>query len=155
MQMILWRHAEAEDDAASDHVRNLTQKGKKQAAHMSAWLHSQLQDEIVDWQVVASPANRAQQTAAALGLPITILATIAPDAAPAEIFAAAHWPTNKRNVIVVGHQPTLGMAAARLINGADGYVSIKKGAMWWFESRSRNENPETVLKAMATPDTVL
>ncbi len=155
MQMILWRHAEADDDAVSDHVRNLTQRGKKQAAHMSAWLHGQLQDEIVDWLVVASPANRAQQTAAALGLPITTVPKIAPDAAPEEIFAAAKWPTNARNVIVVGHQPTLGMAAARLINGIDGYVSVKKGAMWWFEARSRDGSTQTVLKAMATPDTVL
>jgi len=155
MQLILWRHAEAEDDAEADMVRNLTPKGKKQAAHMSAWLHSQLQDEIVDWQVIASPANRAQQTANALGLPIVTIDSIAPDAPPSAIIEAVNWPTNSRNVVVVGHQPTLGMVAARLINGVDGYVSVKKGAMWWFEVRARDGQTHTLLKAMATPDTVL
>ena len=155
MQLVLWRHAEAEDEAASDMVRNLTPKGKKQAAHMSAWLHSQLQDEIVDWQVIASPANRAQQTAAALGLPILTINSIAPDAPSSAIVAAANWPVNARNVIIVGHQPTLGMVAAQLINGIDGYVSVKKGAMWWFEIRTRDGETHTLLKAMATPDTVL
>ncbi|MEI6737505.1 MAG: histidine phosphatase family protein [Pseudomonadota bacterium] len=155
MQLILWRHAEAEDDAPSDLVRNLTPKGKKQAAHMSAWLHSQLQDEIVDWLIVSSPANRAQQTAAALGLPIVTFDSVAPDAPSTAVIAAADWPKSRRNVIVVGHQPTLGMVAARLINGVDGYVSIKKGAMWWFEGREREGKMQTILKSMATPDTVL
>ena len=62
------------------------------------------------------------------------------------------WPENSNNVIVVGHQPTLGMVAARLINGIDGYVSVKKGAMGWFETRERDGRRETVLKAMASPD---
>lgn len=158
MQLILWRHAEAEDNAVSDMARNLTLKGKKQAAHMSAWLHSQLRDDIVDWQLVVSPANRAQQTAAALGLPITTIDEIAPDAPAEAILTAALWPSNTRNVIIVGHQPTLGKVAARLINGTDGYVSVKKGAMWWFEvgeMNLRDGRSVTKLKAMATPDTVL
>jgi phosphohistidine phosphatase len=158
MQLILWRHAEAEDNAVSDMVRSLTPKGKKQAAHMSAWLHSQLQDNIVDWQLIASPAIRSQQTAAALGLPITTIDQIAPDAPAEAIMDAAKWPNNARNVIVVGHQPTLGKVAARLINGMDGYVSVKKGAMWWFEVGEinlRDGRMVTKLKAMATPDTVL
>ena len=155
MQLILWRHAEAEANAESDMLRNLTPKGKKQAAHMSAWLHSQLQDEIVDWHVIASPANRAQQTANALGLPIATVDSIAPDAPPSAVIHAANWPVNKRNIIIVGHQPTLGMVAARLINGIEGYVSVKKGAMWWFDVRERDGQSHTVLKAMATPDTVL
>lgn len=155
MQLILWRHAEAEDIAASDMVRNLTPKGKKQAAHMSAWLHAQLQDDIVNWRVVASKANRAQQTAAALGLATNISADILPDAPAEAVLKAANWPDGNRNVIVVGHQPTLGHAIARLVNGVDGYVSVKKGAMWWFEVRYRDGRAETRLKAMATPDTIL
>ena len=59
---------------------------------------------------------------------------------------------------MVGHQPTLGMVAAYLINGVDGYVAVKKGAMWWFEMREREGRREgkrqAVLKAMASPDTI-
>ncbi len=155
MQLILWRHADAEDDAPSDSARNLTLKGRKQAAHMSAWLHSQLQGGINEWCLLASPANRAQQTAAALGLPVITIDELGVNASPTSVMAAASWPTNSQNVIVVGHQPTLGMVAAKLINGSDGYVSVKKGAMWWFELRSTNGKKQVALKTMATPDTVL
>ena len=38
MELILWRHAEAED-AEPDLTRNLTSKGNRQAALMARWLH--------------------------------------------------------------------------------------------------------------------
>ena len=46
MDLILWRHAEAEDAAPgmSDLERALTTKGVKQARRMGQWLNSQLPD---------------------------------------------------------------------------------------------------------------
>ena len=152
MQLILWRHAEAVDDAPTDHARALTVRGHKQAAKMAAWLRTQLPGGLDGWRVIASPAVRAQQTAASLGIAIETVNAIAPDAPAAHVISTAAWPENSNNIIVVGHQPTLGMVAARLINGIDGYVSVKKGAMWWFETRERDGRRETVLKAMASPD---
>jgi phosphohistidine phosphatase len=154
MQLILWRHAEAEDNAPSDLLRPLTLRGRKQAAKVAGWLHEQLGSDLPQWRVIASPALRAQQTATALQLPVQTVETIAPDCGAHAVLAAAGWPHAAQNVIVVGHQPTLGMVAARLINGADGYISIRKGAMWWFESRDRQGGIQTVLRAMVTPDTV-
>ena len=157
MDIILWRHAEAEDCARSDHARRLTVRGEAEAAKMAHWLHSQfgnLPTRASHWRVIASPAVRAQQTAAALGMPVETIASIAPDAPAVAILDAADWPRSKKNVIVVGHQPTLGMVAGRLINGIDGYVSVKKGAVWWFRMSERNRESKTVLVAMATPDTV-
>lgn len=157
MDIILWRHAEAEDNASSDHARRLTVRGEAQAAKMAHWLQSQfgnLPTRTSHWRVIASPAVRAQQTAAALGMPVETIASIAPDAPADAILRAADWPRSKKNVIVVGHQPTLGMVAGRLINGVDGYVSVKKAAVWWFRISERGGEPKTVLVAMATPDTV-
>ena len=157
MDIILWRHAEAEDSASSDHARRLTVRGEAQAAKMARWLHAQFGDlpaRRSHWRVIASPAVRAQQTAAALGMPVETIASIAPDAPADAILRAADWPRSKKNVIVVGHQPTLGMVAGRLINGVDGYVSVKKAAVWWFRISERDGEPKTVLVAMATPDTV-
>ncbi len=154
MQLILWRHAEAEDFASSDMSRQLTNKGHKQARKMAAWLHARLGDEIHHWRVIASPAARAQQTAEALELPFETVDGISPDVSAESVLRAAHWPQGKRNVIAVGHQPTLGMVAAVLINGVDGYVPVKKGAMWWFEQRDRDGKPQAILKAMASPDTI-
>jgi phosphohistidine phosphatase len=154
MHLILWRHAEAEDNAPTDLLRPLTLRGRKQAAKVAGWLHGQLGSELAQWRVMASPALRAQQTATALQLPVETIDSIAPDCAAQCVIDAAGWPDGARNVIVIGHQPTLGMVAARLINGTDGYVSVRKGAMWWFESRDRAGAAQTTLRAMVTPDTI-
>jgi phosphohistidine phosphatase len=84
-----------------------------------------------------------------------IVNEVAPGASAEAVLAAAAWPGAKRSTIVIGHQPTLGMVAARLINGVVGYVSIKKGAIWWFETRERDGKCKTVLRAMATPESIL
>ena len=154
MQLILWRHAEAEDDAPSDTARKLTSKGHKQAGKMASWVKQQVGREIVHWRVIASPAVRAQQTADALVLPYETVDTIAPDAPADAVLRAANWPHGDDNVIVVGHQPTLGMVAAHLINGVKSYVAVKKGAMWWFDLREHDGKPQAILKAMASPDTI-
>jgi phosphohistidine phosphatase len=135
-------------------ARQLTGKGHKQAGKMAAWLRAQAGGGIKHWRVIASPAVRARQTADALLLPFETVDAIAPDASPESVLKAANWPRGDENVVVVGHQPTLGMVAAYLINGVAGYVPVKKGAIWWFESREHGDKPQALLKAMASPDTI-
>lgn len=154
MQLILWRHAEAEDVAANDLARKLTDKGEKQALKMAAWLRSQWGTDIGEWRVLSSPAIRAQQTAAALDMKVETVDSVAPDVPASSVLRAACWPDHVYNVVIVGHQPTLGMVAARLLNGVDGYVPVKKGSVWWFETRERDGHRQTVLKAMATPESL-
>lgn len=157
MDIILWRHAEAEDLAPSDLARPLSTRGERQADRMARWLVPRLGKQsrrASEWRVVASPAVRAQQTAAALGMPVDTVASIAPDAPADAIFRAANWPHSERNIIVVGHQPTLGMVAARLANGVDGYFSVKKGAIWWFRLSPQKGETQATLVAMMTPDMV-
>lgn len=151
MQLILWRHAEAKDDAATDMARPLTAKGVRQAEKMAAWFKGQIRSGK-PWRVIASPAVRTQQTAKALGMPFETLVALAPEATASAVLQAANWPHGTENVVVVGHQPTLGMVAAYLIGGAEGYVSVKKGAMWWFELRERDGETCSILKASASPE---
>ena len=87
-------------------------------------------------------------------MPVETNNALAPDGSVDAVFRAAGWPDNTTSVIVVGHQPTLGMVAGRLINGANGYVSVKKGALWWFRQRERDGESQAVLVAMATPESV-
>lgn len=148
MHIILWRHADAEDNAVDDLARALTPRGLKQAAKTAAWLKSQIGESLPHVRVIVSPALRAVQTAQALNVPFDVDETLAPDAAPQAILTAAGWPNAKRNALIVGHQPTLGMVAARLLNNADGYVSVRKCAVWWFATRERDGRREAVLKAM-------
>lgn len=147
MDLIIWRHAEAED-GVPDLERRLTAKGRKQAERVAQWLLQRLPARFV---LIASPAVRAQQTAEALGVPIKTDKSIAPGASPAAILKACGWPSNKGAAVVVGHQPDLGRALAELL-GAQGGFSIKKGALWWISNRVRDEKDQVVVRAVVSPD---
>ncbi|MDR2195376.1 MAG: histidine phosphatase family protein, partial [Gallionellaceae bacterium] len=126
MDLILWRHAEAEDGFDDDMQRRLTAKGVKQADKMAAFLRPLLPKQT---HILVSPAVRTQQTARALGLDFITEPVIAPGA-PAEALLAAAKRTHADCVLLVGHQPCLGEAAALLMGAAHGW-SVKKGAVWW------------------------
>lgn len=148
MELILWRHAEA-DDGIPDSSRALTAKGEKQAAKMAGFLHSRLPQ---DTRILVSPAVRTQQTARALSKNFITEPSIAPGASPQAILKAADWPRSEGCVLIVGHQPALGEAAALLLTGTTQYWSIKKGAVWWFSRRERAGDVETTLRLVITPD---
>ena len=148
MNLLLWRHADAEDGAPgrSDEERRLTAKGEKQAKRMAGWLEKQLPAEV---RVLASPAKRAQQTAQALTRKFETTAEVGTGAGPESVLKAAGWPRGDGTVLVVGHQPTLGQAAALALEGRPADWSLKKGAVWWLESRPRGD---VVVRAVLAPD---
>src|SRR5262245_58288087 len=143
MDLILWRHAEAEE-GGTDLARALTGKGRKQAARIAEWLQQRLPAKFT---LLASPAVRAQQTAEALGAKIPTVERLAPGAGVADILAAAGWPDHKGAVIVVGHQPDHGSAVAHLMSGVKADWSLKKGALVWMASRERDSEAQVVLRA--------
>lgn len=148
MNLILWRHADAEDAApgVSDDARRLTAKGEKQAKRMAAWLKRQLPE---DAEVLVSPARRAQQTAQALPRRFKTSDEVGTGADPQSVLKAAGWPEGEGTVVVVGHQPTLGQAAALALAGSPAEWGLKKGAIWWLESRGRGN---VVVRAVVAPD---
>ncbi|MFZ5540227.1 MAG: phosphohistidine phosphatase SixA [Pseudomonadota bacterium] len=152
MDLILWRHAEAEP-GEPDLGRRLTPKGEKQARRMAEWLHAHLPDSA---KIVASPAARAQQTAQALAelshRKLKTLDAIAPGASADAVLAAVDWPDGRSPVVVVGHQPTLGWVASKVMTGEELPWSIKKAAVWWLQSRSRDDDEQVMLRAVISPD---
>ncbi len=150
MELILWRHAEAED-GAPDSQRKLTPKGHKQADKVAGWLKSRLAEEV---RILASPTTRTQQTAKALQRPFETVAAVGPAASSEAILKAARWPDAPGAVVIVGHQPTLGEVAAWLLCGTTAAWTIKKGALWWFTVRSRSNGAETLLRAVIGPDLI-
>ncbi|ACT49914.1 phosphohistidine phosphatase SixA [Methylovorus glucosotrophus] len=148
MDLILWRHAEA-DDTSPDITRALTANGKKQAAVMGEWLRQHLPPAT---RIIVSPATRTQQTALALGMDFTTVDALAPGAAPHDVLQAAGWPKAQGSVLVVGHQPSLGMAAALAMSGKIQYWCVKKGNIWWLSNRQRAHEDQTILRAVISPD---
>ncbi|WP_457349454.1 phosphohistidine phosphatase SixA [Roseateles sp. P5_D6] len=151
MDLILWRHAEAEVIAPGqdDLQRALTPKGERQARRMAAWLNHRL---AATTRVLVSPALRCRQTAEALGREVRILPPIAPDAPISALIEASRWPKSVEPVLICGHQPTLGLLAAHLLAGVDQEWAVKKGAVWWLRWRQRDGEPEVTLHAVQGPD---
>jgi len=150
MDLILWRHADAEDahGRVPDIDRPLTERGRKQAERIAEWLHEQHTRNL---RVIASPARRAVQTAETLGVPVKVNKQLAIGASPAELLAAAEWPDHAGATILVGHQPALGRLASLLLSGAEADWTIKKGGVWWFTNRVRRDETQTVLRAVLNP----
>jgi phosphohistidine phosphatase len=152
MNLILWRHAEAEEFAASDLARALTTRGRKQAQAVAKWLRSRLPDDAL---ILASPAVRTIQTAETLSDQYRVVRELAPNARANDVLTAAGWPKGiAPTVVIVGHQPTLGHVAARLLASSDASWPLKKAGLWWIESRERVGEDQAVLRAAMSPDLV-
>lgn len=148
MDLILWRHAEAEE-GMPDAKRRLTDKGQKQAQQMAAWLRAHLPKNT---RILASPTTRTQQTVQALELPFETVTDVGISASAVSILTAAGWPDASNAVLVVGHQPTLGQLAAYLLCGEEQYWSVKKGALWWISNRVRQGEGQSVLRCALVPE---
>lgn len=146
MDLILWRHAEAED-GLDDERRKLTAKGHRQAAAMAKWLQARLPKH---YAVIASPAVRTRETASALMPNFVASDDIGLSANPDSVLRAAGWPRASQPVVVVGHQPTLGMTAAQLMTGKPAQWSVRKGSIVWIVRRGS----ENVLRAVLAPELI-
>ena len=153
MDLILWRHAEALDmrEVQDDLDRALTGKGERQAQRMATWLNRQLPSSA---RVLASPARRCQQTAAALERKVKTVPALAPDGTVEGLLHAVRWPDAKEPVLVVGHQPVLGLCAAYLLSSQPQGWSVRKGAVWWLRAREREGVLQVVLHAVVSPELV-
>jgi phosphohistidine phosphatase len=154
MDLILWRHAEAEEQAGdaqggSDLERSLTPRGEKQAARMVVWLDRQLPERA---RILVSPARRCEQTALALGRKFKIRAELGPDALPTQLLELVQWPINKLPILVIGHQPVLGQTIAHLLGLQDNDCAVKKGAVWWLRTREREGGSQTVVVTVQSPE---
>ncbi len=159
MDIILWRHAEAFElplekfSESADLDRALTAKGERQAHRMAEWLNQRLAHST---RILVSPARRAQQTAKALDRQFKTVASLSPSSGVDQLLEVARWPDSNEPVLIVGHQPVLGLAAAQLLCGSQQPWAIKKGAVWWLRNRIRERDREgtaqVVLQIVQGPD---
>lgn len=150
MDLLLWRHAKAidADDSIDDLKRPLTQEGETQAKEMAQWLKRNMPTNT---RIVSSPAVRTRQTVLHLSKKNHhISEKIAPSASVDDLLQEANWQQGNQAVLLVGHQPTLGMTAQKLL-GMNMPASIKKGAVWWLRRRVRYGQTQVVLMAVQNP----
>ena len=156
MDLILWRHAEAEEAAegGDDLSRELTKKGERQAARMATWLDRHLPEGT---RVLVSPSMRTQQTVAPLGRKFKLRDELVPDTSVDDVLTLLKWdvvtgPQLKGPVLLVGHQPYLGQLVARLLGMHEHNCAVRKGGVWWLRTRVRDGQTQTVLLTVACPE---
>jgi phosphohistidine phosphatase len=147
MELILWRHAQAED-GTPDEARRLTPRGERDAARVGAWLRERIAPGACT--VLSSPARRTRQTADALGMPYGVSERIGTGASAEDVIEAAGWPDRRQGLlIVVGHQPWIGEVVATLVSGRPDGWPMRKAGLWWL---SRRDDNEVLVKAVVTPE---
>ncbi|MDO8770779.1 MAG: histidine phosphatase family protein [Burkholderiaceae bacterium] len=151
MDLILWRHAEAVElqDGCDDLDRTLTARGYKQAIRMASWLDRQLPEST---RIVSSPARRCEDMVRRLDRKYKLSNELLPQASASQVLQSLQWPTAKATVLVVGHQPMIGQIVAELLGLHASECAIRKGAVWWFRSREREGQRQTVLVTVQSAD---
>jgi phosphohistidine phosphatase len=95
---------------------------------------------------------RAEQTVRALGRRYKVRDALSPGASADDLLETAGWPHAKYPVVLVGHQPSLGAVASRLLQMGDAPCPVRKGAVWWLRSRQRDGVDQTVIMSVTVPD---
>lgn len=148
MELILWRHAEAED-GFPDSARQLTGRGLDQAKRMADWLKPKLPENT---RIIVSPARRTQQTAMALQSDFVIENALGPGASAHAVLAVAGWPAAGGAVVIVGHQPTLGEIFSYLIPIIPAGLRVKRGSVLWIRDEEKDGTIESKLHAVIYPE---
>jgi phosphohistidine phosphatase len=112
MRLYIVRHAKAED-GEPDELRSLTGEGRESARALGKRLAA---EGVRPDAVLTSPLLRARETAAEIGKAVGVDPQsderLSPGATPEDIRASASG--RGETVVVVGHQPDCGRAAAAL-----------------------------------------
>jgi phosphohistidine phosphatase len=119
-RLIVIRHAKAEPFAATDHARELTERGRASAASTAAHLAESGPEP--DHAVVSS-ASRAQATwrtvcdVAGWDVPTSVDDSVYTGSADVALGVLRSVPAGARTVVYVGHNPTISYVAHLLDDG--------------------------------------
>jgi phosphohistidine phosphatase len=161
--LILWRHADAEIQRVNgnDIDRALTKRGRKDAAKMAKWLHQYLPANTV---VFCSPARRCIETVAALQKlnadniqrEVKVVEFLSVDSTVEAMAKKLTDTDSSKTLLIIGHQPNLGLLIAKLLGMQESACVVKKGAVWWLRQRNiagvSDVAAQTYLFAVQHPD---
>jgi len=151
MDLLFWRHAEASPstEGDTDMARSLTHRGEKQALRMGRWLDGRLPDGA---RIFCSPALRTVQTAQALGRKFKTVDDLSPGSSPEDLLSLVKWPHGGGTVLVVGHQPVLGLTIAALMGWQGEELAIRKVSVWWLRKKRTDSSNSTQLLTVQAPE---
>jgi phosphohistidine phosphatase len=132
MNLYLLRHAEAEEEVASDGERQLTERGREQARTIGRFC---ARNDLYPEKIVTSPLARAQQTAKIVADELKIANRV-----QVCEFATAGMTTESAlnglkaftdhsSVLLVGHEPDFSEFVAALVGGEDECIRFRKASL--------------------------
>jgi phosphohistidine phosphatase len=132
MQLVLIRHARAEERALfkRDRTRALTEDGRRRMRKAARGLHGLIPGIS---QIATSPLVRARQTAEIVATAgnspeVMSLPALAPGGDVRTVLAWLRAQPADATLVLVGHEPDLGLLAGWLLSGKQtGFVQFKKG----------------------------
>lgn len=134
MELLLIRHAKAEDYAMDDSSRVLTPKGHDQSKRVGRFLKSK---QLVPDLTISSPYARARETAeifcqaAGAGAPVIeawLACGMRPEKAMSELAAFGDFG----RVAICGHNPDFAYLAEWLVGSQAGGIHVKKASIIHF-----------------------
>jgi phosphohistidine phosphatase len=135
MLLYVLRHADAVDRASSDAVRELTPKGLDQARRVGRFCKTY---GLIPNLILTSPYVRAKQTAEVVAeqlggmevVPAEFLSSgMDAETALAELKAYVNF----ERVMLVGHEPDLGLLSAQLTGAIPGSFHVRKASLTCFK----------------------
>jgi phosphohistidine phosphatase len=132
MNLYLLRHAEAEDEAASDGERQLTERGRRQAQTIGRFC---ARNDLYPERIITSPLARALQTAKIVAVELKIA-----DRVQVCGFATAGMTTegalnglkafaDYSSLLLVGHEPDFSEFVTALVGGGPECIRFRKASL--------------------------
>ena len=154
MILYVMRHAEAveENDTLQDEWRYLTEEGRAVAKKISSLI---ARNGPKPRLTITSPLTRSVQTAEIVAEKacrknvIVASELLLPGADMAELITYIKGLTDAKRVLLVGHEPQLGLLVAALLDRTDETVSLKKAACVMLELDPASEKPAGFLCYLA------
>jgi phosphohistidine phosphatase len=137
MLLYLLRHADAEEFAASDSERRLTEKGQAQALRVARFCEAH---ELLPGLVLTSPFVRAEQTARPVAeqtrSQLMVVDWLASGMSVETALAEMPAQDSLSSVMLVGHQPDLSFLMGNLLGSANAeQFSVSKASLAGLEVR--------------------
>lgn len=155
MEIYLLRHGIAEDSAAPDAERALTDEGRLKLRRV---LERARAARVSPSLVLSSPLRRAVETAELaaeiLGHKNRIVRTaaLAPDGAPGQVWSEIRSRPDESAILLAGHEPLFSETLSYFLGASRVIVNFRKGALARVDFERLSGEPRGVLQWMLTAE---
>jgi phosphohistidine phosphatase len=154
MELYLLRHGIAEDRAATDADRQLTDEGRlKLHRVMKRAAAAGVEPSLI----LSSPYKRALETAEIAASELhyegEILRTgaLTPDSSPPSLWSEIRDHRDEPAILLAGHEPLFSSTVAFLLGSTQQMVDFRKAALVRIDVHNFSASPQGILQWMLTP----